>query len=75
MLDKDRNKSYNVLNKQTGGDNLTKKEKEIFSKLRDTLPQLDKENQKYVLGIVEGMAMVTKPKERKEDETILISQT
>lgn len=53
---------------------MTKREKEIFARLRDTFPRLDKENQKYVLGLVEGMAMESSPKERKEeDAAVLVS--
>lgn len=47
---------------------MSKKEKSIIKQLSTVLPELDKEDQKYVLGIVEGMVMAKEnPKDNKED--------
>lgn len=45
---------------------MSKKEENIAVKLSVVLPKLDKENQKYVLGLAEGMAMVKEPREEKQ---------
>ena len=37
---------------------MSEKEKSIILKLSEKVPTLDKEKQNYVLGIVEGMAMM-----------------
>lgn len=53
---------------------MSEKEKNLIRRLSDTLPKLNRENQKYVLGIVEGMAMMAKqPGEDKKDGEILVS--
>lgn len=43
---------------------MSEKEKDIIRKLSSTVPKLDKEDQKYVLGVAEGMALI---KEREKD--------
>lgn len=43
---------------------MSEREEIIIKQISDTFPKLDRENQKYVLGIVEGMAMMAnKPEE------------
>ena len=45
---------------------MSEKEKDIIKKLSDVILNLDKENQNYILGVAEGMAIVkTKNKEKE----------
>lgn len=37
---------------------MSEKEKEIIKKLSEKVPKLDKEKQSYVLGVIEGMALM-----------------
>lgn len=37
---------------------MSDREKNILEKLSATIPKLDRENQKYILGIAEGMALL-----------------
>lgn len=53
---------------------MSDKEKSIITRLSDTFPKLDRENQKYVLGIAEGMAMMaSKPEEVRKDNAVCVS--
>lgn len=36
---------------------MSEKEKDVLSKLMDTVPKLDKEKQSYILGVAEGMVI------------------
>lgn len=52
---------------------MSEKEKSIIKRLSDTFPKLDRENQKYVLGIAEGMAMmVNKAEEGKKENAACV---
>ena len=42
----------------------SEREKEIVKKLAETVPNLDKEKQNYILGVAEGMAIA-----RETDKT------
>lgn len=46
---------------------MSEREKEIIKKLSETILNLDKENQNYILGVAEGMAIAkaTKKEERE----------
>ena len=44
---------------------MSEKDKEILTRLSETLPKLDKEKQNYILGVADGMKM---EKERREAE-------
>lgn len=46
---------------------MSEREKSIIKQLSDTFQNLDRENQKYVLGIAEGMAMAKKKEDREAD--------
>ena len=46
---------------------MSEREKEIINKFSNTIPKLDKENQSYLLGFVEGMAL-NKNESEKNDE-------
>lgn len=43
---------------------MSEKEKSIILNLSEIVPRLDREDQKYLVGVAEGMAIV---KERQED--------
>ena len=45
---------------------MSEKEKDILEKFSDTFPKLDKENQNYLLGIAEGMAIVRESQKEKK---------
>ena len=47
---------------------MSEKEKSIMKKLSDGVQKLDKEKQSYVLGIVEGMALVKETESKEEQE-------
>lgn len=44
---------------------MSEREKEIMDKLSNTVPNLDKEKQNYLLGVAEGMA-IAREGEKKE---------
>ncbi len=46
---------------------MSEREKEIIKKLSNTLPQLSKDKQNYILGVAEGMA-IARECEKKESE-------
>lgn len=46
---------------------MSEKEKDVIKRISNTLTQLDKENQKYILGIAEGMAIARESERRKYD--------
>lgn len=48
------------------------REKQILEKICTIFPRLNPENQKYVLGIAEGMAMV-RAEERKQEDAVCAS--
>lgn len=53
---------------------MSEREKSIIKQLSDTFPKLDRENQKYVLGIAEGMAMMAnKSEEGRKDNAVCVS--
>lgn len=37
---------------------MSEKEKNIIARIVDTIPKLDKDNQSYILGVAEGMAII-----------------
>jgi hypothetical protein len=41
---------------------MSEKEKEILQRLSENLPKLDKQDQHYILGVAEGMAMAKEDK-------------
>lgn len=41
---------------------MSEREKEIIREITSAMPKLKRENQKYVLGIVEGLAMAREEK-------------
>lgn len=45
---------------------MSEKEKNLIRRLSDTFPKLNRENQKYVLGIAEGMAMLRDDEKKKQ---------
>lgn len=45
---------------------MSETEKEIITKLSNTVPKLDKDKQQYILGVVEGMAIA---RENQQTET------
>lgn len=47
---------------------MSEKEKDIIRKLSSTVPKLEREDQKYVLGVAEGMVLAKEDKEEKEPE-------
>jgi len=47
---------------------MSEKEKELLKKMSDNLSKLDKENQKYVLGIAEGMAIAREDEKSGKEE-------
>lgn len=46
---------------------MNEKEKSLILRIAKAFPSLDRENQKYVLGIAEGMAMAKKKEDREAD--------
>lgn len=46
---------------------MNEKERDIISKLADTVPKLDKDKQSYILGVAEGMAM-TRQTDKEEKQ-------
>ena len=42
--------------------NMSEKEKDVLTKLMDTVPKLDKEKQSYILGVAEGMVIAKESK-------------
>lgn len=52
---------------------MSEKEKDIGRKLSETMSKLDRENQKYILGMAEGMAMSRKtPQESREEDAVCV---
>ena len=47
---------------------MNEKEKELISKLSEKVKKLEKIDQRYVLGIVEGMSIVTEHQENSSKE-------
>lgn len=47
---------------------MSEKEKDIIRKLSSTVPKLEREDQKYVLGVAEGMALAKESEEENESE-------
>lgn len=45
---------------------MSEKEKDIGRKLSENFSKLERENQKYILGIAEGMAMVKESNKDKQ---------
>lgn len=58
--------------KSTGkwGISMSEREKDIIKKLSDIILNLDKENQNYILGVAEGMAIVKTKKEANKEENL-----
>lgn len=54
--------------KQKRGDNLSEREKEILSRITEKVPTLETNEQNYILGVVEGMALM-KDQKTTEEET------
>ena len=54
--------------KQKRGDNLSEREKEILSRITEKVPTLETNEQNYILGVVEGMALM-KDQKTAEEET------
>lgn len=55
---------------------MSEKEKNIIVRLNDKLSNLDKDEQNYILGVAEGMAIVReKLQESREKDAVLVSQT
>ena len=46
---------------------MSEKEKEIIKKLSDTVTNLEKDKQSYILGVAEGMA-IAKQSEKKDKQ-------
>lgn len=46
-------------------DNLSEREKEILNRITKKVPTLETNEQNYILGVVEGMALM---KEQKDEE-------
>ncbi len=42
--------------------------KEIIRRLSDTIPMLDREKQNYILGIVEGMVIMSESRKAEPDK-------
>lgn len=49
---------------------MDEKEKDIIKKLSNTLPELDKEKQSYILGVAEGMAIAAVKQKDKEPQEV-----
>lgn len=45
---------------------MSEKEKEIMQQISDKFPKLDKTDQSYVLGVIEGMALAKGQQEAQE---------
>ena len=54
--------------KQKRGDNLSEREKEILSRITEKVHTLETNEQNYILGVVEGMALM-KDQKTAEEET------
>lgn len=50
-----------------GGGNLSEREKEILSRITEKVPKLETNEQNYILGVVEGMALMKEQKEAKTE--------
>jgi hypothetical protein len=48
---------------------MSEREKEIIKKLSNTLPQLSKDKQNYILGVAEGMAIARECESAKVKES------
>lgn len=46
---------------------MSEQEKKIIKKLSSTMPKLNREDQKYVLGVAEGMALAKEHKKENEE--------
>lgn len=46
---------------------MSEKEKDVLTKLMDTVPKLDKEKQSYILGVAEGMVIAKESKEGTDE--------
>lgn len=55
---------------QNGGDKLSEKEKDLIKKLCDTVPKLNKENQSYLVGVAEGMAIAKASADKTDKEPV-----
>lgn len=59
-----------ISHERFGGDKLSEKEKDIIKKLCDTVPKLNKENQSYLVGVAEGMAIAKASSDKAEKEPV-----
>lgn len=49
---------------------MSEKEKSLIRKLSETVHKLDKENQKYILGVAEGMAIAREAPQKNSIDCI-----
>lgn len=47
---------------------MSEREREIIKKLSNTFPKLDKDNQNYLLGVAEGMAIARENQQTDKKE-------
>lgn len=51
---------------------MNEKEKDIGKQLSETVSKLDRENQKYILGMAVGMAMAKEPKREVVENAVCV---
>lgn len=49
---------------------MSEKEKDLIKKLCDTVPKLNKENQSYLVGVAEGMAIAKASADKTDKEPV-----
>jgi hypothetical protein len=60
---------FNSVEKRKEEKSMSEREKEIIKKLSNTLPQLSKDKQNYILGVAEGMAIARECESAKVKES------